>query len=377
MRRFFPLVFVWTMLGCSSAVFAELPTNNDPKRQIRFVCAEEATARREKLIRFIWPAGLPDCRPTVTKDVGEAALKQHLKGVDSSLVKRIDRLKLEVLGIDSLAYLIHPVKSSDNARLAIVHAGHSRQGDFIKRDYHDSIHLFLQRGFAAVMMHMPQRGWHDDATAELPNGQKPNVGISKGHAAIVNLPKYDSSLALGAGFRPFLEPVVACVNHWIGTHDGETDVVMIGLSGGGWTTHMAAAVDTRIRLSFPVAGSFPLYLRNRDRGSVGDLEQYFSPLYDENIAPDGSGGGVATWLEIYALGGFGQGRRQVMVTAQHDSCCFRGDPEKTINTFRDVVADRVETLSQGQWEHKLDTTHQGHMISPWILKEIVAPIVPE
>ena len=86
---------------------------------------------------------------------------------------------------------------------------------------------------------------------------------------------------------------------------------------------------------------------------------------------------MATWLEIYALGGFGQGRRQVMVTAQHDSCCFRGDPEKTVNTFRDVVADRVETLSQGQWEHKLDTTHQGHMISPWILKEIVAPIVPE
>jgi hypothetical protein len=146
MKQILHLLLVLAMLECSSAVLAELPTNNDPKRQIRFVGAEEATARREKLIRFIWPAGLPDCRPTITKDVGEAALKKHLKGVDSSLVKRIDRLELEVLGIDSLAYIIHPVKNSDRARLAIVHAGHSRPGDFIKRDYHDSIHLFHQAG---------------------------------------------------------------------------------------------------------------------------------------------------------------------------------------------------------------------------------------
>ena len=375
MKTFILLSLIWAIFGNSSSVFAELPTNNDPTRQIRFASVEEAAARREKLIRFIWSDGLPDCQPTVTKNVGEAALKQHLKGVDRSLVKRIDRLELEVLGIRSLAYLIHPAKSSDTARLAIVHAGHSRPGDFIKRDYHDSIHLFLRQGFSAVMMHMPQRGWHDDATAELPNGKTPNVGISKGHAAIVNLPKQDSSVALGAGFRPFLEPVVACVNHWMRISDGVTDVLMIGLSGGGWTTHMAAAVDERICLSFPVAGSFPLYLRNNDRGSVGDLEQFFGPLYDENIARDGSGGGVATWLEIYALGGFGEGRRQVMVTAQHDSCCFRGDPEKTVNTFRDVVADCVKLLGRGQWEHKLDTTHRGHMISSWIIREVVAPIV--
>ncbi len=377
MNRFLPVVMVLGAFGYSGTVFAKLPSNDDPTRQIRFTDAKGAAAKRQTLIRFIWPDGLPDRRPTVTKDVGDAALKNHLKGVDASLVKRIDRLELEVLGIDSFAYLIHPVKNSDTARLAIVHAGHSKPGDFIKRDYHDSIHLFLRRGYAAVMMHMPQRGWHDDANAELPNGRTPDVGISKGHAAIVNLPKHDSSLSPGAGFRPFIEPVVACVNHWTATNERETDVVMIGLSGGGWTTHMASAIDTRIRLSFPVAGSFPLYLRNKDPGREGDLEQFFSPLYDENIARDGSGGGVATWLEIYALGGFGQRRRQVMVTAQHDRCCFRGDPKKTVNTFRDVVADCVKTLDQGQWEHKLDTTHHGHMISPWILKEVVAPNVPE
>jgi hypothetical protein len=32
---------------------------------------------------------------------------------------------------------------------------------------------------------------------------------------------------------------------------------MLGLSGGGWSTTLAAAVDPRIQLSFPTAGSVP------------------------------------------------------------------------------------------------------------------------
>jgi hypothetical protein len=80
-------------------------------------------------------------------------------------------------------------------------------------------------------------------------------------------------------------------------------------------------------------------------------------------------------LEVYALGGFGQGRHQVMVTSQHDRCCFRGDPENTVDTFRKVVGDCVKLLGQGKWEHQLDTTHQGHMISPWTINDVVAPIV--
>jgi len=301
-------------------------------------------------------------------------LKAHLEGVDPSLAKRVDRLEVDVLGMRSLAYLMHPEKRSNPPRLAVVHAGHSRRGDYLKRDYWDAIHLFLRRGYSVVMMHMPQCGWNDDMTAVLPNGKTIAV---RNHDDIVNLPRRDSTLHEGAGFRPFLEPVIACINHGIrASGAAEPEVTMIGLSGGGWTTHMAAALDTRIRLSFPVAGSYPLYLRNKDRGSVGDLEQYFIPLYDENISPDGSGGGVATWLEIYALGGFGEGRRQVMVTAQYDSCCFRGDPEETVNTFKDIVAETVKSLGHGRWEHMLDTTHRSHMISPWVFEQVVVPIVP-
>lgn len=37
---------------------------------------------------------------------------------------------------------------------------------------------------------------------------------------------------------------------------------MAGLSGGGWTTTYASAIDTRIRRSFPIAGSVPCAMRN-------------------------------------------------------------------------------------------------------------------
>jgi len=375
MMRLFHGLCAWVVLGCSPVLCAELRTNHAPQRQIRFSTVKQASARREKLIRFIWAKALPtSSKPRVTPDVGAEALKKHLKGVDPSLAKRVDRLEVDVLGMTSLVYLMHPAQGAKTPpRFAIVHAGHSPRGEFLGKHYAAPIQLFLRRGYAVAMVHMPIRGWNGDGTAVLPNGKTVAV---KSHADVVNLYKHDGALPTGAGFRPFLEPVVACIDHWAKTNDGNLDVTMIGLSGGGWTTHMAAAVDTRIRLSLPVAGAFPLYLRTKDRGSVGDLEQFFAPLYAEDIAPDGSGGGVATWLEIFALGAHGQGRRQVMVTAQYDSCCFRGPPKFTIGTFQDVVAESVKALGTGRWEHRLDTTHRSHTISPWILKKVVTPILP-
>src|SRR5690606_34321455 len=126
----------------------------------------------------------------------------------------------------------------------------------------------------------------------------------------------------------------------------------------------------RISLSIPVAGSAPLYIRNVDPSSLGDLEQTYSPLFNENIQPNGSGGGVATWLEIYALGGYGPGRRQIMVTNEFDNCCFPGTYP---NSYKTVVADKVASLEAGQWEHYLDSTHASHQISSHLISTIINP----
>ena len=55
--------------------------------------------------------------------------------------------------------------------------------------------------------------------------------------------------------RFFLEPVWLTINY--AQTLGYKNIVMAGLSGGGWTTTMMAAIDPRIGLSFPVAGSMP------------------------------------------------------------------------------------------------------------------------
>lgn len=176
----------------------------------------------------------------------------------------------------------------------------------------------------------------------------------------------------GTLFRFFLEPVVQGVNHFLMTNPG-ADVTMIGISGGGWTTHMAAAVDSRIKRSFPVAGSLPLYAREFSPGSAGDVEQFHPALYGETDA-DGDGvtdtaSGIASWLEIYALGGCGDGRQQIQILNLRDPCCFNGDVFKT---YADFVPALVRNLGKGEWGFYSDANDR-HWISSNVINQVVEP----
>jgi hypothetical protein len=61
--------------------------------------------------------------------------------------------------------------------------------------------------------------------------------------------------------RYFIEPVVLSINYAVTL--GYETILMMGKSGGGWTTTIAAAVDPRISVSFPIAGSVPLDIKVR------------------------------------------------------------------------------------------------------------------
>ncbi|KOO23675.1 u2 small nuclear ribonucleoprotein a [Chrysochromulina tobinii] len=72
--------------------------------------------------------------------------------------------------------------------------------------------------------------------------------------------------------RFFIEPVILSVNYAVNVL-GYKHVVLVGLSGGGWTTTVTAAVDPRIKLSIPIAGSVPKWPTTLYPNFVPDLPE--------------------------------------------------------------------------------------------------------
>lgn len=123
----------------------------------------------------------------------------------------------------------------------------------------------------------------------------------------------------------FINPVSAVVNT-------ESHVYMIGLSGGGWTTSVACALDARIEKCIAVAGSLPEDYPQSGRWT-GDYEQ-------QNLE--------YSYRDIYAMAS----PRLKHVYIWDDTCCFS-------RVMGDVGVPYV-----------IDYTITGHYISPWTLDYI-------
>ncbi|NLF06527.1 MAG: hypothetical protein GX594_00900 [Pirellulaceae bacterium] len=362
------VVAAWAFSFASPAkAMPELPTNNDPTNQIRFDTPAEADAKRQQLANWIWPNGLPAAMPNVTKNISNI---QDINGITRSLFSSVDRLDANVSGMSfhSISYLVHPTNTANAKQLAIVHQGHRYYDGRLSLGIDTTANRLLQEGYTVMLMQMPIKGWNDDHSVVLPSGGTATFSHHDQMFQSLTPP----AIPGGGVFRFFIEPVVQNINYFKSEVETPGNVAMIGISGGGWTAHLAAAVDPRIKLSIPIAGSAPLYCRSEE--NWGDMEQVYAPLYAEDIGPkpEQNGGGVATWLEIYALGGYGDGRREIYVTNKYEP----GNvfPGTFPDTFKDIVAGVVDDdLGQGQWEHVYDTSTTEHQISPWTLENVIVP----
>lgn len=248
-------------------------------------------------------------------------------------------------GLDSKIYHFNP-KSKKN-KVVLYHQGHG--GDFIIAK--STIKEFLDNGYSVLAFSMPLKGMNS----------KPRVKLSR--IGLLKLTEHNHikflNPSVGHPVKYFIEPIVVAINYLKENFKYE-DITMVGLSGGGWATTLAAAVDSRIKNSFPVAGSYPIYLRSESGRDWGDWEQTIPELLRKS-----------NYLEMYILGSYGKGREQVQVINKYDACCFAGTKWKT---YYSEVSDRVKKLNNGDWDLWLDDTHKEHKVSEYILQNILGEI---
>eukprot|EP00756_Hemistasia_phaeocysticola_P051496 Hpha_TRINITY_DN26673_c0_g1::TRINITY_DN26673_c0_g1_i1::g.86127::m.86127 len=182
-----------------------------------------------------------------------------------------------------------------------------------------------------------------------------------------------------AALRYFLEPAVLTVNYAVA--QGYERVFMAGLSGGGWSTTFAAAIDKRIIASFPIAGSVPCSMRNPTGLFPGqnwtgndreDFEQSCNTPSTTGLRGDGLPGRAAfeacNYTCQYLLAGLEPGRFQVQILHEYDSCCFsphnRHDGMLSYEAHvRNELLGGDRSAGEQGWFTSVATNHSKHEVA--------------
>lgn len=304
---------------------------------IRVRTAEDVARVRKGLIAFIWKN---DGRLPTTSEVVRVGAELPKPLADSRATCETLTVAMDK-GFKSVVLHLRPEKP--NKSLAIFHQGHDHV--WTGGGGADTAKFLLEKGYSVLVFQMPLYG---------DNKRHAPAGVAT-HDAMAKLASRDLE-----PIKFFVEPIAVALNH-VAKRYAPEDVVMIGLSGGGWTTTLYAAIDPRVRLSFPVAGTLPDYLRVGRPGDKGDWEQSYPDLYK-----------TANYLDLYVMGAAGRGRRQRQVLNQYDSCCFWGVGYRT---YERHVAKAVAEVGTGAFDVYLDESHRSHLVSPDALEEAIGPLL--
>ncbi|HAV63189.1 MAG TPA: hypothetical protein DCY13_12585 [Verrucomicrobiales bacterium] len=345
--------FAILVVGLLARSVQSAPLTDD--RAVTIRTADQVAERRRALIRYLWgDEGFPVHRlPDGVLTNVASPVKQlgHLARVDEF---RIDMAP----GLQGLAY--HFIAGQPNGGLVVVHHGHGCTLDDdpgpLDAGYglQRTINGLLREGYGVLGVFMPRMRPGD---------------CTGGHDALFK------TNTVGSPMKYFLEPTAISLNHLKSrSRDGDFPSYrafhMTGLSGGGWTTTVYAAIDPTIQCSFPVAGTIPLYLRTGD--SVGDREQFEASFY-----------GIAGYPDLYLMGAHGPGRKQVQVLVLRDDCCFgRAQHDETgtglpyAEAMRDYerrVKAALKETGSGSFRLEIDETAPGHMISHHAIEDVLLP----
>ena len=324
-------------------------------RAITVHSARQVAEKRRALIQYLWGAeGFPERRlPNIVLTNVASPVKQL------SHLARVDEFRIDLApGLQGLVY--HFIPQHPNHQLVVVHHGHACTLDDdpspadVGYGLQRTINGLLRAGYGVLGVFMPHMRPGD---------------CTGGHDAMFQ------TATNGSPIKYFLEPTAISLNH-LKTHSRSGHFPkyrvfhMTGLSGGGWTTTIYAAIDPTILCSFPVAGTIPLYLRSS--GSVGDREQFEPSFYR-----------IAGYPDLYILGAHGRGRKQVQILVRRDDCCCgqaQHDAKSSgmayANAMRDYerrVQAALKEIGRGAFRLEIDESAPSHMISHHAIEDVLLP----
>tara|TARA_B100000029_G_scaffold7846_1_gene8267 strand:- start:11664 stop:12797 length:1134 start_codon:yes stop_codon:yes gene_type:complete len=304
---------------------------------------------RDELIFYIWNSPPSIIFPTdnSSKTLPTIVEKNIIDTRFSNLenLKEIDKFSIEMENnVNSIVYLLHA--ENDNNELIIYHQGHD--GGFI--DGKSTINYFLKNGYSVMAFSMPLVGMNSQPTIDIEN-----VGLIKFF-------DHDQFRFLESeNFSPlsyFFTPINHSLNY-LDLNYNFKNYHMVGISGGGWTTTIYPALDTRISKSFAVSGSLPIPLRINSQ-DIGDYEQIQPELYN-----------IANYSELYIMSSYGENRTFNQIFNKYDPCCFSGS---LFNEYESKISNIVSKLNFGDFNVYLDDTHNEHKISEYAQELILEKI---
>lgn len=233
-------------------------------------------------------------------------------------------------------------------RYAIYHEGH---GLAAIDGGAETIDWLLARGWSVIALDMPLTGVNA-------------IDARPGREVHLDLDRVDAGEASPVAL--FLTPVKAVVDAIVAS-DADAELLLIGRSGGGWTTYVYAAIDPRIDIAVPVAGGTPLSMRlSAGPAEAGDYEQTWPPLFS-----------IVRHEELMIAAG---SRGSLHLFNANDTCCFRVRPEDAFVSYlrraADVFGKNIDVfVDEENHAHSIGTA--GYARLDTFLRDVLAAPAPE
>lgn len=253
----------------------------------------------------------------------------------TNLIRQTDMYQVNMeQGVLSKVIHFHP--NTPNNKIVFFHKGHG--SDYIARL--PFVKAMLTDGYDVVEFSMPLKGIND---------QNDLIAYSKGVGPLRIKSHSDFRqlyLDQGLPLKFFIAPVLNVLE----LMPKDKPVYMVGISGGGWTTLLSAALAPQIEKSVSIAGAWPAYMKSHLMRDNGDYEQVTRDFYRHVNYP-----------ELMLMGATGKNRSQLLIYNQYDPCCFAGSYS---NLFISGLKKKLSSFNNdGSIDLYIDSSQEQHTIS--------------